>query len=291
MYLLPRMLFLLQFRGNKLLKEMSIGMAIEVFNRYENKFLINDAAFEQIHDELLHYMKPDEYNRKRDFYTISNIYFDTRDNTLIRKSMSRPRYKEKLRIRAYGVPEPDSDVYFEIKKKFCGLVNKRRTRLKLHEAYEFATGRKPEPREYMNRQVMDEIEYFLKIYDLEPRLYLAYDRKALFCGEHRSLRVTFDTNIRTRRDGLRLERGDYGEALLEKGQWLMEVKTQSSIPYWLSELLSRHGIYSTRFSKYGKEYQNLLKNNMNPEGENRLCLNRSLQQRKLIPQYQQQMLY
>lgn len=262
-------------------------MAVEVFNRYENKFLINNAAFEQIQDELLHYMKPDDYNRQHDLYTISNIYFDTKNNTLIRKSMSKPKYKEKLRIRAYGIPELDSDVYFEIKKKFCGLVNKRRTRLKLHEAYEFAgTGRKPEQKDCMNRQVMDEIEYLLKIYDLEPKLYLAYDRKALFCREDRSLRITFDTNIRTRRDDLRLESGDYGEALIENGQWLMEVKTQRSIPYWLSELLSRHGIYSTSFSKYGKEYQKLLRNNMNMEGEDSLCLNHSLQQLKLIPQYQ-----
>lgn len=262
-------------------------MAAEVFNRYENKFFIKNAAFEQIQDELLYYMKPDEYNRKHDLYTISNIYFDTKNNTLIRKSMSKPKYKEKLRIRAYGIPELDSDVYFEIKKKFCGLVNKRRTRLKLHEAYEFAgTGRKPEPKDCMNRQVMDEIEYLLKIYDLEPKLYLAYDRKALFCREDRSLRITFDTNIRTRRDDLRLESGDYGETLMENGQWLMEVKTQRSIPYWLSELLSRHGIYSTSFSKYGKEYQKLLRNNMNMEGEDSLCLNHSLQQLKLIPQYQ-----
>lgn len=262
-------------------------MAIEVFNRYENKFLINNAAFEQIQNELLNYMKPDDYSRRQDFYTISNIYFDTKDNTMIRKSMSGPKYKEKLRLRAYGVPELDSVVYFEIKKKVCGLVNKRRTGMKLHEAYELAaSGRKPELQNYMNRQVMDEIEYLLKIYDLEPKLYLAYDRKALFCREDRNLRITFDTNIRTRRDNLRLERGDYGEALLENGQLLMEVKTQRSIPYWLSELLSRHGIYSRGFSKYGMEYKKLLRNNMDMEGKNSLCLNHSLQQLKLIPQYQ-----
>lgn len=262
-------------------------MAIEVFNRFEKKFLIDDATYSHIQDELIYYMKLDEYNKKHEFYTISNIYYDTNDNTLIRKSMSKPKYKEKLRLRAYGVPKLDTKVYLEIKKKYCSIVNKRRTTLKLNEAYEFvSTGINPEPRDYMNMQVINEIEYLLKIYDLEPKLYLAYDRKAMFCRDNRSLRITFDTNIRTRRENLRLEDGDHGEALLESGQWLMEIKTEKSIPFWLSEMLSKHEIYNTSFSKYGKEYQKLLRSNMKMEGENSLCLNRYLPQLKLIPQYQ-----
>jgi SPX domain protein involved in polyphosphate accumulation len=122
-------------------------MAIEVFNRNECKFLIDKAMYENIQDKLLNYMDVDEYNKKREFYTISNIYYDTRDNQLIRNSLSKPSYKEKLRIRSYGVPREDEKVYLEIKKKVCGVVNKRRTRLILKEAYDFLeTGKKPEPR-------------------------------------------------------------------------------------------------------------------------------------------------
>jgi len=262
-------------------------MANEVFTRYENKFMIDNVTYGNIQDDLLQYMKLDEYNKKHEFYTISNIYFDTKDNTLIRKSISKPKYKEKLRLRAYGVPELDSEGFLEIKKKYCGLVNKRRTKLKLNEAYEFVrTGIKPEPRNYMNRQVINEIEYLLKIYELEPKLYLAYDRKAMFSREDSSLRITFDTNIRARREDLRLESGDFGEALLSSGQLLMEIKTEKSIPFWLTELLSRYKIYNTSFSKYGKEYQKSLQCNMKMEGENSLCLNHYSQQLKLIPQYQ-----
>jgi len=261
-------------------------MAIEVFNRYENKFLIDTSTYNIIQNKLLNYMELDEYNKDHEFYTISNIYCDTEDNTLIRNSLSKPRYKEKLRIRAYGVPEKDSKVYLEIKKKFCGLVNKRRTTLKLQEAYDFvSTGIKPELKGYMNKQVLNEIEYLLKLYELEPKLYLAYDRKALFSKENHDLRITFDTNIRTRRYDLKLENGDYGEPLLDSEKWLMEVKAENSLPLWLSRLLSEYKVFSTSFSKYGKEYQNLLMSTKKDKEEISQCLKQFLVQPQWIPQY------
>ena len=242
-------------------------MAIEVFNRYESKFLIDRGTYDHILNELLKYMELDEYNKTHEFYTISNIYYDTEDNTLIRNSLAKPRYKEKLRLRAYGVPELDSKVYLEIKKKYCGLVNKRRTTIQLKEAYGFVnTGIKPVIKDYMNRQVVNEIEYLLKFYDLEPKLYLAYDRKALFCKENRDLRITFDNRIRTRRYDLRLESGDYGENLLQDGQFLMEIKAANSIPIWLSKLLSENNIFRLSFSKYGKEYINMITANARIKG-------------------------
>jgi len=234
-------------------------MAIEVFNRYESKYLMDHAAYEKIYAALLEYMEKDEYN-KNEFYCISNLYFDTPHDSLIRQSLAKPKYKEKLRLRAYGVPNEDAKVYLEIKKKVFGLVNKRRTALKLNEAYEFVrTGQPPEFQPYMNAQVLDEIEYFLRLYDLEPKVYLSYDRKALFDKTSRDLRITFDTNIRCRRYDVQLERGDYGEQLMQPGQWLMEVKAEKTVPAWLSKMLSEHGLYRTSFSKYGNEYKKLLK--------------------------------
>lgn len=261
-------------------------MAVEVFNRYENKFLMDDTAYGRILDRLLDDMELDEYNKTHEFYTISNIYYDTKDNYLIRTSVSKPLYKEKLRLRAYGIPGPDSKVYLEIKKKFNGLTNKRRTSIRLDAAYDFVnTGIKPEIKENMNRQVVNEIEYLLSLYRPEPKLYLAYDRKALFGRGGQDLRITFDTNIRTRREELRLESGDHGEALLEPGQWLMEVKVGKSIPCWLSQLLSDYRIYSIGFSKYGREYNRYLSNCINRKGVNNPCLNHFSVQPQLIPQY------
>ncbi|MHB8064546.1 MAG: VTC domain-containing protein [Ruminiclostridium sp.] len=243
-------------------------MAIEVFNRNEGKFLIDKEVYEALSIKLLQYMEMDAFNKTHDFYTISNIYYDTNDNYLIRNSLAKPKYKEKLRLRAYGVPELNNKVYLEIKKKFDGIVNKRRTSLKLKDAYEFlSTGQKPKLKSYMNKQVINEIDYLIKLYNVEPKLYLAYDRKAMFCIGNREVRITFDTNIRTRRYDLKLEAGDYGEPLLDNDKWLMEVKAEKNIPLWLSKLLSEYKIYKTNFSKYGKEYGKMLINNIRLKGE------------------------
>lgn len=237
-------------------------MAIETFNRYENKYLLNQDSYEKFYHDLLAYMEVDEHNKLHGYYTITNIYFDTAEDSIIRNSLSKPKYKEKLRLRAYGVPQGEDMVYLEMKKKVFGLVNKRRTALKLSEAYEFVCdGIEPEFKKYMNKQVIQEIKYFLSRYELKPKLYLSYDRKALFSKESRDLRITFDTNILTRRVDVKLESGNYGQLLLAPNQYLMEIKAEKTIPFWLSKLLSEHKLYRTSFSKYGNEFKNYVKNN------------------------------
>ena len=235
--------------------------AIEVFNRYERKFLVDECTARRIQEQLAEFMEPDAHSGERGFTTISSLYYDTADSLLIRRSLARPVYKEKLRLRAYGVPGPRDRVFLELKKKFRGRVNKRRTALRLSQACDFiASGRKPEIRGSVNRQVIDEIEYFLQVHDVEPRLYVAYDRRAYFSRTNPGLRVTFDANIRTRRHDLALELGDEGEPLLEPGRRVMEIKTPRTFPLWLTWILSENRAYGSSFSKYGKEYLDMLAN-------------------------------
>ncbi len=230
-------------------------MAIEVFNRHEQKYLLDADTFQKVLAIMDTHMQPDKYNIDRKPYTISNIYFDTDDNHLIRTSLAKPKYKEKLRLRAYGVPNADSQVFLEIKKKFNGVVNKRRTVLKLSEAYSFvSSGKPPAAKEYMNKQVLKEIEYFLQCYPLKPKVYLAYDRIAYFEKDNKDLRISFDQNIRTRRCDVALEDGDYGEQLLPDEVYLMEVKTSRALPLWLTEMLAKYNIKRRSFSKYGTEF-------------------------------------
>lgn len=230
-------------------------MAIEVFNRYEYKYLLDKETYEKVMVIMNEHMNLDLYNIGGKAYTISNIYYDTPDDFLIRTSLSSPLYKEKLRLRSYGIPQISSKVFLEIKKKYQGLVNKRRTTLILDEAYDFVEkGKAPKQKEYMNAQVVSEIEYFLNIYDLEPKLFLAYDRIAYFSKESDDLRISFDTNIRSRRYDLGLEMGDYGSQLLDIGVYLMEIKTALAMPLWLTHMLAELGIKRSSFSKYGTEF-------------------------------------
>ncbi len=234
-------------------------MAIEVFNRHEQKYLLDEETFRKVLAVMDEHMALDKYNIEHKPYTISNIYFDTEDNHLIRTSLSKPKYKEKLRLRSYGVPSGDSKVFLEIKKKFNSVVNKRRTVLKLSEAYDFvSSGTPPTAKEYMNRQVMKEIEYFLKLYPLKPKVYLAYDRIAYFEKGNKDLRISFDQNIRSRRYDVALENGDYGEKLLPDGVYLMEIKTSGAMPLWLTEMLAKYEIKRRSFSKYGTEFTHQL---------------------------------
>lgn len=234
-------------------------MAIEVFNRFEHKYLITQEQLDRLLPIIDKHMAMDKYCLNHSTYTIANLYYDTDDNMLIRKSLERPQYKEKLRLRAYGIPGKDSFVFLEIKKKFKKCVNKRRTTLKLDEAYSFCeTGAQPEHKDYMNAQVCNEIEYFIKHYNVVPKVYIAYDRLAYFEAGNPDLRISFDTNIRTRRTDLSLEAGDHGMQLLPDGRWLMEIKTSRAKPLWLCDALTEIGIKRISFSKYGTEYRHML---------------------------------
>lgn len=223
-------------------------MAQTVFNRCEKKYLLTMDQYEELLSKVGYRMKLDQYGE----HTISNIYYDTYDNLLIRRSIEKPKYKEKLRLRSYGVPKMDTTVFLEIKKKYKGVVNKRRIALKLDEAYAYLNeGVRPEK----DSQILREIDFMLGREKLIPALYLAYDRKAYFDEQDPEFRLTFDKNIRSRRDDVRLEDGDRGEPLLDRDKVLMESKIMGAVPYWFSAVMAELKIYPVSFSKYGNIYK------------------------------------
>lgn len=223
-------------------------MAQTVFNRYEKKYLMPEPVYHSLRQRLEPYMEEDQYG----LHTICNIYYDTPDFALIRRSIEKPVYKEKLRLRSYGVPSMDSKVFLEIKKKYRKVVNKRRIQLTLRQAYDYLE-RGIRPQE--DTQILREIDFFLIRYKLVKGIFLAYDRIALAGREGIDLRVTFDHNIRSRREHMGLENGDAGELLLPEGYYLMESKIMGATPIWFAEILSDLSIYPVSFSKYGNIYK------------------------------------
>lgn len=262
-------------------------MAIEVFSRYENKYLIDEKTYRFLTSHMDEYMRKDKYNKNNEFYNIANIYYDTDNDALIRASIEKPVYKEKLRLRSYGVPNVNDMVFLEIKKKYNGLVNKRRTKLMLRDAYDLiGNGKSVEDKEYINTQVLQEIQYFLSRYSLVPKVYITYDRRAYFAKDDFDFRVTFDTNIKTRREDVRLEAGNHGDLLIGNELWLMEVKSSIAVPVWFTKLLSEVGAYSSTFSKYGTEYKHMVKENNTTKiikGDEIICSKQFLNQHQYQP--------
>jgi SPX domain protein involved in polyphosphate accumulation len=172
--------------------------------------------------------------------------------------LEKPFFKEKIRLRSYGKVSLTDNVFLESKKKFDGVVNKRRTTFVLQDAYEYFESGNIIENPKMNKQVMKEINYIMNMYNLKPRVFISYDRLAFFEKNNSDFRLTLDTNIQTRRDNLRLDYDIYGNQLLQPGQWIMEAKAFKAFPLWFVHFLSERKIFQTSFSKYGTEYRNYI---------------------------------
>lgn len=224
-----------------------------VFKRYEIKYMLEEEQKQRLLETMEPYMAPDKYGRT----TIRNLYFDTDDYRLIRRSLERPVYKEKLRLRSYAQVQPGQPVFVELKKKYNGVVYKRRLAMRedLAEAW-LSGGLCPD-----ESQIAREIDYVLQYYSaLQPQVFLSYEREAYFDRQDGEFRITFDENILCRQDRLSLGEDPGGLPILDAGKTLMEIKTTGGIPLWLTQALTRERIFKTAFSKYGKAYQTMILN-------------------------------
>lgn len=223
-----------------------------VFKRYELKYILNAEQKEEIKNAMNTHMVIDNYGKTN----IRNIYFDTDTYRLIRRSIEKPIYKEKLRMRSYGPAKANSTVFVELKKKYKSVVYKRRISLSEKDAMEWLCSA------YECRkktQISSEIDYFIQFYEsLRPVLFLSYDREAYYSLDRSDFRVTFDENILCREDNLSLKQDAYGKSILDDGMTLMELKCAGGIPLWMAQALSAARIYKTSFSKYGTAYKTII---------------------------------
>ena len=218
-----------------------------IFKRYEMKYMLNRMQFEELKEEMEQYMIADEHGKS----TICSLYFDTPTFLLIRRSLEKPVYKEKLRLRSYGVADADTIVFVELKKKYDSVVYKRRVGMTEWDAERYLL----QHEQVMDTQITREIDYCMTNYEkLAPSILLSYEREAYFGRENHDFRVTFDQNILWRDYDLSLCKGIYGRPLLSEDQVLMEVKTAGGIPMWMVKFMSERNIYKTSFSKYGMAY-------------------------------------
>ena len=223
-----------------------------VFCRKELKYMLDNVQYKRLLAGLEGYVIPDNFFVSN----ITNLYYDTANHLLIRRSLEKPKYKEKLRLRCYDVPNDTSNSFIEIKKKVNGVVYKRRESLPYQNALGYLAGMDPGG----DSQIFHELDRFLQFYgDLHPAMFLAYNRHSYKGTRDESIRITFDTNIMWRTESLDLRSGVWGTALLPNAYRLMEIKIQGAMPLWLAQLLSELRIYPTSVSKYGLAYRACMK--------------------------------
>lgn len=226
-------------------------MYITSMKRMEKKYLLSTEQFQKLMPTILQYMKLDQYGLQ----TICNVYYDTPDYRLIQESITKPVFKEKFRLRSYGRATADTEIFVEMKRKFKREVYKRRAVLPLHTAEQFM---KTNLMTINPSQELREIRYMNRLYRLEPKAYIAYEREAYYGLECKDLRITFDRNLRGRYSQLTLSAPSHGTPIQPKDTILMEIKVPYAAPLWMAEAFSKLKIYPTSFSKYGTYYTNTL---------------------------------
>lgn len=223
-----------------------------VFKRYELKYLLTQAQKAAVIDAIAPHMALDGYGRT----VIRNLYCDTENYRLIRRSIEKPVYKEKLRIRSYAQTDGNGTVFVELKKKYEGVVYKRRMAVAERDALGWVCGERGAPQ---STQIANEIDYFLRFYRaLRPTVFLSYAREAYFCTDGSDFRVTFDDTVLCRQDDLSLSSPAYGAPLLPEDTVLMELKCSGGIPLWLSRVLTEQRLSRTSYSKYGTAYGQII---------------------------------
>lgn len=223
-----------------------------IFKRYELKYLVTKEQRDEILWAMEPYMTADRFFHS----SIRNIYCDTPNYRLIRQSLDKPVYKEKLRLRSYGPAGMGDEIFVELKKKYESVVYKRRLEMTQKQALEALMGQAALPDSQIGREIDAALQFYQ---ELIPRVFLSYERDAYHAWDS-DFRLTFDDCIRYRTQALTLDSDPWGEALLDGDTVLMELKIPDSMPLWMASLLSRLGIVKTSFSKYGAAYQQILLN-------------------------------
>ena len=236
-----------------LYKVPETGKGSQYFARVEKKFLATDVQTEGFLNAVSAYVKPDLYPSS----DVNNVYYDTPDRLLIRRSLDKPTYKETLRLRCYGVPDDQTTAYIELKKKFQRVVYKRRLSMPYADAVSFLDGKR-EPATQIER----EVRWMFRIYPgLSPAYCIFYHRDSVIGVEDAEIRITVDRDIRWRDTDTDVRLGNYGRDLLPPHMRIIELKVHGSMPLWMVHALSAQQIKPATFSKYG----NAFRQNTQPE--------------------------
>jgi SPX domain protein involved in polyphosphate accumulation len=240
-------------------------LAIEAFHRKEKKYVIGRTQYEWLLKHLPDYMRPDKYGTDG-CYTVTNLYFDNTDFEIYKQTKNKEVWRRKLRLRVYDDVALHDTAFFELKLKHDKNTLKRRTMLTLADACHYLNHADENPLNRLqtsNTAVLQEIDTFRTQYNLHPKMIVSYRRHAFHGKADADLRITFDSDLRCRKEDLHLENGAYGENFIAQDSFIMEIKTNTvQYPYWLEQLLRKTRCEQKRLSKFCTSMELLHKNRL-----------------------------
>ncbi len=229
------------------------------FERLELKYLINEQIARMIQTEISPYCGPDPYNppERGKGYNIYSLYLDTPANSFYRAKIRNEPDRVKLRARTYSATSP---VHLEVKRKVRDVIEKTRVAVARETVERAAAGLEiplndtPDHWGYLSR-----FSYLMTLTGARPILLVRYEREAYVSRVDRYARVTFDRKVDTQRvRGWDLIGREKAWQSLE-ADWieaggpspvLLELKCETLVPRWLSQLIQRHHLRLQGFSKY-----------------------------------------
>jgi len=238
----------------------------DIFRRREKKYLITGEQGAALQRLVSWYTAIDQQGE----YLIQDLYYDTDNWDIISKSIEKPSFKEKLRLRFYGEYNSESQGFLEMKRKYEGIVYKRRIALPLSELKKRGVR---ETVSAVDSQISREISYFLLTNRVSEKIHIAYKRTAYTGIENKGLRITFDRDIVFHL--CPMNNNNFSEfnpendrqiQIIEQNQMLMEIKTADAIPLWLTRVLSENNIFPVTFSKFGVCYVRHIAKRQGQEG-------------------------
>jgi len=238
-----------------------------IFKRYEKKYLITNEQSKQLKKIISQHMSLDQYGE----YLVQNLYYDTANWDIIQASIEKPLYKEKMRLRCYGEATGESKFYLELKKKYKGVVYKRRIAI---PAQSLIGNSVQATLSATHSQISKELDFYIQSNGVAEKIYIAYQRTAfagITAGPDEGLRVTFDTDVRFRLDDLSFSNSTVGQYILPDGKILMEVKALGGMPLWMANALSENGVFPTSFSKFGTCYTDYIYKHICEERKVKIC--------------------
>lgn len=240
-------------------------MRIKEYSRYELKYLVTGDQYRQLVDDFAAHLQPDPMGDTHGRYTITSLYYDSPDYKGYWDKIEGHRFRRKVRARVYGdqVVRPDTTCFVEIKQRINKTVQKKRVILPYSSAVALCGGLtdsiKTDGMNSTDQTVVEEIQYLQNVLQLQPACVVSYDRQAFEGSEYEpGLRATFDSNLKGRVHDLTLLSQSFARSnfFLPPNFYIMEIKVNYRVPYWLMEIIGQCDCTLRRISKYCTALEN-----------------------------------